>query len=141
MRAYVNIKRASNLAKSGQYKIDKNHHFEVCLIGLIGKLPVAEDILKTHGDKYDLMSSFQTYFLYGGEIYHISTFSRPLDHENVKTLKKPNLILVLANDNLSSSRKDCLKLKELIGKESELANKTLMLVNKSVTANQESFPG
>jgi hypothetical protein len=79
MKAYVNIRRARGKTQNGRYKIDKNHHFNVQIVGLIGKLPVTEDILKTYGHMHDLLASFQTYFLYGGEIYQLTTYSQPLD--------------------------------------------------------------
>ena len=40
---------------------------------------MTEDILKTYGHMHDLLASFQTYFLYGGEIYQLTTYSQPLD--------------------------------------------------------------
>ena len=58
MKAYVNIRRARGKTQNGRYKIDNNHHFNVQIVGLIGKLPVTEDILKTYGDKHDLLASF-----------------------------------------------------------------------------------
>ncbi len=58
MKAYVNARKCKKLALGGKYKIDNNHHFNVHLIGLLGKLPKSEDIRKTVGENYDLLSSF-----------------------------------------------------------------------------------
>jgi len=58
MKAYINARKCRALAQGGKYKIDKNHHFNVHLIGLLGKLPKSDDIKKTVGEKYDLMSAF-----------------------------------------------------------------------------------
>jgi hypothetical protein len=44
MKAFVNARKCRTLATGGKYKIDKNHHFNVYLVGLLGKLPKSEDI-------------------------------------------------------------------------------------------------
>lgn len=69
MKSYINARRCKSLAKGGMYKIAKDHHFNVHLMGLLGKLPKSDDLKKTVGDQYDLLSAFQTYFLYSGEIF------------------------------------------------------------------------
>ncbi len=75
MKSYINARRCKSLAKNGKYKIDQSHQFMVHLVGLIGKLPKSEDLKKTVGEHYDLLSAFQTFFLYQGEIYQLTTFS------------------------------------------------------------------
>ena len=97
MRAYVNIRKARAKTQNGKFKIDKNHHFIVQIVGLIGKLPVTEDILKTYGPFHDLLASFQNYFLFNGEIYQLTTYSQPLDQATIKNFKDVNCFLVLGN--------------------------------------------
>lgn len=75
MKAFINARRCRSLASGGKYKIDKEHHFNVHITGLLGKLPKSDDIKKTVGEKYDLLSAFQTYFLYNGEIFQLTTFA------------------------------------------------------------------
>ena len=109
MKAYINARKCRALAQGGKYKIDKNHHFNVHLIGLLGKLPKSDDIKKTVGEKYDLMSAFQTYFLYEGEIFALTTFSQPIEKISSTQMKTVNCFLILGNKHMSASRKDCAK--------------------------------
>ncbi len=140
MRAYVNAVKCKAQTKSGKYKIDKNHHFQVPIIGLIGKLPTSEDILKTFGPHYDLMAAFQTYFLFNGEIYQLTTYAQAITKLDDRVLKSTNCFLVLGNEHLSSSRKECQTFNDLIKKEKKL-KKILMLQNCSDTAGQFSWEG
>jgi len=64
MKSYVHAKKCRNLAGSGKFKIPKDHKFNVLIRGFLGKLPKSDDIRATVGENYDLMSAFQTYFLY-----------------------------------------------------------------------------
>lgn len=106
LKSFVNAKKCRALAKGGKYKVEEGHHFNVHVTGLLGKLPKSDDIKMTVGDKYDLLSAFQTYFLFGGEIYALTTYSQPLD--KIKSIKGINCFLVLGNENMHSSRKDCM---------------------------------
>lgn len=93
---------------------------------MIGKLPTSEDILRTFGPHFDLMAAFQTYFLYNGEIYQLTTYSQAITKLDGRILKSTNCFLVLGNENLCSSRKECATFAELIKKEKKL-RKVLML--------------
>ena len=75
MQSFVTAMKCRMLAGSGKFKIDKDHKFNVHLSGLLGKLPKSDDIKKTVGEKYDLLSAFQAYFLYLGEVYQLTTYS------------------------------------------------------------------
>jgi hypothetical protein len=58
MKSFVNARRCRSIAAGGKYRIDKDHQFMVHLVGLLGKLPKSEDIEKTVGTNYDLLSAF-----------------------------------------------------------------------------------
>ncbi len=140
MRAFVNALKSKAQTKGGKYKIDKNHHFQIPIIGMIGTLPTSEDIQKTFGKHYDLLSSFQTYFLFNGEIYQLTTYSQAITKLDERLLKSTNCFLVLGNENLSSSRKECAVFAELIKKQKKL-NKVLMLQNISENAGEFAWEG
>ena len=78
MKAYMHLKKSRSLSKGGKYKVDKSHHFKVNLTGLLGKLPTSEDILKTFGPCYDFMAAFQTFFLFNGEIFQLTSYFQVL---------------------------------------------------------------
>ena len=63
MKAYLQARKCRSEVGGGRFKIDKDHTFKVPLVGLIGKLPKSDDIKKTVGDNYDILSAFQAYFL------------------------------------------------------------------------------
>ena len=59
-----------------------------------------------------------------------------------KSFKDVNCFLVLANEHLSTSRKDCDRFKALIQKDATFFSKrTLMLSNASSSAAGEAWPG
>ena len=97
--------------------------------GLLGKLPKSEDISKTVGDHFDLMSAFQTYFMFDGDIYALTTYSCPLNKYGSYMLNEIDCYLVLGNDHLYLSRKDCEGLNELVHKEN--ISNIVMLHNTS----------
>jgi hypothetical protein len=50
-------------------EVAEENRFLVHVQGLLGKLPKSDDIKHTVGEHYDLMSAFQTFFLFeGGKI-------------------------------------------------------------------------
>ncbi len=111
------------------------------MTGLLGKLPTSEDILKTFGPCYDFMAAFQTFFLFNGEIFQLTTYSqvlKPKDYE--RTIKLVDCLLVLGNENLHSSRKECLAFVDILKKDKKLS-KVLMLQNSSSTAAEYSWAG
>ena len=80
-------------------------------------MPKSEDIEKTVGEHFDLMSAFQTYFMFEGEIYALTTYSCPLEKYGQYMLNEIDCYLALGNDNLHLSRKDCSAILDLIKKE------------------------
>ena len=140
MRAYINAMKCKAQTKSGKYKIDKNHHFQVPIIGLIGKLPTTEDILRTYGSHCDLVASLPTYCLFNGEIYKLTTYHSPIQKLDDRLMKSTSCFLVLGNPHLHSSRKECSNFAELVKKEKNL-KKILMLENTSEEAGKYTWAG
>lgn len=138
MQSYIHAKKCRNQAGSGKFKIAKDHKYSVLIRGFLGKLPKSEDINATVGEHYDLMSAFQTYFLYEGEIFQLTTYSKPI--ENLKKAKTSDIdcFLVMGNENLYRSRKDCHEFLEYFTKETKL-KKVLMLTNASDKAGEEAW--
>jgi len=134
MKSYIHAKKCRNQAGSGKFKIQKDHKFSVLIRGFLGKLPKSDDIRATVGEHYDLMSAFQTYFLYEGEIFQLTMYSKPIENLKKAKLSDVDCFLLLGNENLYRSRKDCQEFLEYISKETKL-KKALMLINNSVTAN------
>ena len=88
-------------------KIKDSNHFLVHVHGLIGFLPKEKDILATFNEHYDLLSAFQNHFIFQNSIYELTTYSCPLNKYHPKLLKDVDCFLILGNDNLYHSRKDC----------------------------------
>ena len=101
MKSYQNARKCKSMTTNGKYKIDPKRHYNVHLTGLLGKLPKSEDIQKTSGEKFDLLSAFQTYFLYAGDIYQLTTYMEPLEKLTAKkNFNQVSCFLVLGNEHM-----------------------------------------
>ncbi len=76
--------------------------------------------------------------MFEGDIYSLTTYSCPLEKYGTYMLNEIDCYLVLGNENMYISRKDCEAMTELINKE-KITN-VVMLVNNSITAPEESWP-
>ena len=138
MKAYVGAKKQQARIMDGTYKVEEENHFLVHVQGLLGKLPRSEDIQSTVGEHYDMLSAFQTYFMFEGEIYTLTTYSCPLEKYATYMLNEIDCYLVLGNEHLYLSRKDCDALSEMIVRED--MRDVVMLHNQSKDAGKEAWP-
>lgn len=138
MKAYVGAKKQQSKIAAGSYKVEAENHFLVHVQGLLGKLPRTEDVRSTVGEHYDLLSAFQTYFMFEGEVYTLTTYSCPLEKYATYMLNEIDCYLILGNENLYLSRKDCDAINEMI--ERENMRDVIMLNNTSKTAAEEAWP-
>jgi len=74
--AKKSFKKMKLLAKSN-YIVDPANIYKVLLYGSIGVLPKSETITRQFGDKYDLMASFSSKFVYESKVCQISNISVP----------------------------------------------------------------
>eukprot|EP00347_Sterkiella_histriomuscorum_P011509 403372182 len=116
------------------FKVSESRHFLVHVQGLLGKLPRSDDIKATSGENFDLLSAFQTFFVFEGEMYALTTYSCPLDKYGDYMINEIDCFLVLGNENLYLSRKDCEETKSLMS--SRNLNNVVMLQNTSGLADQ-----
>ena len=105
IKSYANIRNGAKKQKHLAFKIDRKHHFNVRIVGMIGKVRLNKDIVKAYG-KVDLLMLLMRFFLYGGEIYQLTMYSQPLPTSR-RGLKDVDCFLVLANEYQSRSRKEC----------------------------------
>jgi hypothetical protein len=80
----------------------------------LGKLPKSYDVARTVGEHYDLLSAFQSYFVFEGNLYSLTTYSSPLEKISETSMNLINCFLILGNENLYYSRKDCHQMNGLI---------------------------
>ncbi|TNV76271.1 hypothetical protein FGO68_gene7740 [Halteria grandinella] len=109
-------------------------------MGTLGKLPKSNDIRSSVGDQYDILSAFQTYFVFNGELYQLITFFQPYDKISKTGLKDINCHLVFANEHIFISRKACSEMNEIIMKHKKF-KKAFVVHNTSVAAHEEYWPG
>ena len=114
MRAYSTARRHKISMEKQDYKVTPRNHFMVYVQGLLGKLPKSEDIQRTVGDNFDLLSAFQTYFLFEDDIYALTTYSCPSDKYSAYMMNEIDCFLILGNESLYFARKDCESMHNLI---------------------------
>jgi hypothetical protein len=121
------------------FKAKEENHFLVHIQGMMGNLPKANDVLATAGKNFDLLSAFQTFFVFQGDIFALTTYSCPLKKYSNNLLNEIDCFLVLGNENLFLSRRDCEEAIELI--EREKLENVVMVVNSSSVADQDAWQG
>ncbi|CDW75308.1 UNKNOWN [Stylonychia lemnae] len=139
-KAFKEVQQCVQQLNANQgYRVPDSHHFLVHVQGLLGKLPITDDIKATCGTNFDLLSAFQTFFVFEGDIYALTTYSCPLEKYGSFMMNEIDCFLVLGNENLYLSRKDCQETQKMIAEKN--LNNVVMLLNVSCEKDHGMWEG